>query len=103
INGNASTVLNIASVSGSTTVIACLSAGSCPQFTIQPISPANLQLHILAGDGQILRAGQSPQPILLRVTDSSSPSNYAAGVPVVFSELVVASLGPSPCTPAEGV
>jgi hypothetical protein len=102
-NGSASTTLNIAAVNGSTTVVACLSAGVCPQFTVQAIAPANLQLHVLAGDNQILTAGQSPQPLLLRVTDSATPNNYAAGVPVTISELVVASLGPATCTLAEGV
>jgi hypothetical protein len=101
--GTANTLLNIAAVGGSTTVVACLSAGACPQFTIQAIAPTNLHLHLLAGDSQILRAGQLPQPILLRVTDSASPSNYAAAVPVAVSEIVVARLGSSTCTPAEGV
>jgi hypothetical protein len=103
VNGSANTVLNISAVSGSTTVVACLSAGACPQFTIQAIAPTNLKLHLIAGDAQILRAGQSSQPIVLRVTDSASPSNYAAAVPVAISEVVMASLGSSTCTPAEGV
>ena len=43
------------------------------------------------------------QAIVLRVTDSASPSNYAAGVPVAISELVLASLGPPDCSPVDGV
>lgn len=103
-NGNASINFSIGTIGGSTTVVACLaSGGTCPQFLIQPVLSSNLRLRMISGEDQILLSGQSAQPIVMRVTDSSSPANYVAGAAVVFSQIVMPETRASTCSASEGV
>ena len=101
-SGNATVNLNIGNVTGSTTVVACLATGTCPQFSIQAVAPSNLQLRMIAGGAQILMAGQPSQPVVLRVTDSAVPSNYVCGVPVTITQIVTPNSALSTCIASQG-
>jgi hypothetical protein len=52
-----------------------------------PLAQQNLQQ--IAGAGQITTAGQAFQPVVIRVTDSSSPPNSVLGAPVNFLTTVL--------------
>ncbi|MCU1286505.1 MAG: putative lipoprotein [Acidobacteriales bacterium] len=89
-----------------TTVIerACPPVGAaCVDFVLQPVTPSNIKIKKISGDDQLLLVGQTPQPILLRVTDSSTPANPVGNVPATISGVVYRAAGPPDCSPSDGV
>jgi hypothetical protein len=83
-NGYASTLLEISSMAGDLLVSACVGPGNSPclNFSGTSIAASVLQLQAVAGSPQVVMAGQVLQPVVVRVTDSSTPPNpvLAAGV-----------------------
>jgi IPT/TIG domain len=76
-SGYASTVVEISSMAGDLLVSACVSPGNSPclNFSGTSVPASVLQLQAVAGSPQIVTAGQALQPVVIRVTDSSSPPN----------------------------
>jgi hypothetical protein len=60
----------------------------CQIFSATAVPPAMLQLQPVGGGVQILPAGQSFQPVIVRVTDSAIPSHPVLGANVSFQTVV---------------
>lgn len=84
--GTANTQVNINHLSSDVIVNACLAPDNtiCRFLRITYVPAAYLQLGKIAGDNQTITVGQSFSAIRVRVTDSSSPPNPIAAVPVQF-------------------
>ena len=60
----------------------------CQTISANAVSPALLNLQEVAGAGQVI-AGQTFQPLTVRVTDSSTPPNPILGASVIFSSTLM--------------
>ena len=60
----------------------------CQIFGANVVPASSLQVQAVAGTLQIVPAGQSFQPVMVRVTDSSSPPNPVLGSSVLFLSYV---------------
>lgn len=90
INGFASVNLQVNSIASGIQVSVCAAPNNSPcqvfNATVVPIS--SLQIQSVAGALQIVPGGQSFQPVLVRVTDSSNPPNPVLGASVLFQSYV---------------
>jgi hypothetical protein len=85
-SGYASTGLEVASMAGDVQVSACVGSGNSPclSFYGTSVAASVLQLQAVAGSPQVVAAGQILQPVVVRVTDSSTPANPVLGASVAF-------------------
>lgn len=97
-SGYASTTLHLAALGGDIQVSACVAPDNvpCQIFSGTAVPASALQVQAVAGGQQAIAAGQNFQPMIVRVTDSSSPPNPVFGANVVFQSVV--SL-PAPASP----
>jgi hypothetical protein len=103
-SGIATSTLTKSNATSILVVTACPPLGTaCVTFTVQPVPLSNVQIQKTSGDGQLLLVGQNPQPIVLRVTDTSSPPNPVASVPVSISGVVYRAPATPDCTLSDGV
>jgi hypothetical protein len=93
-SGNATVSLSVTQFSALTQVSACLAPANAPCVTIfanpVPLSQQNLQQ--IAGAGQV-STGSPFQPVVVQVTDSSSPPNPVVAAPVTFQTTVLRPTG----------
>jgi hypothetical protein len=84
-NGYASVTLNVNQVSAALRVSACVAPGNapCSLFYANVIPLAQQVLEPISGGGQISN-GQVFQPVVVRVTDSSTPPNPVMAAPINF-------------------
>jgi hypothetical protein len=68
----------------------------CAATYITPVPASQQNLQSVAGESQIIPQGQSFQPIIVRVTDSSSPPNPVLGATVTFENIVERPASDSP-------
>jgi hypothetical protein len=54
-------------------------------LTVSKVALANLQLHAVAGSGQMVGVGRPFQPVVVRVTDSAPTPNPVGGATVTFA------------------
>ena len=89
-NGYAAVTLQLNSLAAAVQVSICVEPNNSPcqvfNATLVPVS--SLQLQPVAGSLQIAASGQSFQPVLARVIDSSSPPNPVLGAGVLFQTYV---------------
>jgi hypothetical protein len=85
-NGYANTTVQIANMSGDVRVNACVAPANtvCALLTIARVALANLKMSVVSGSAQMVGVGQPFHPVVVRVTDSSSPSNAVQGATVNF-------------------
>jgi hypothetical protein len=85
--GYASTTVHIANQNADVQVTACVAPHNapCQTFTMFATPASNWTLETVSGSNQVMPVGQSFQPLVLRVTDGSSPSNPVIGVNLVFN------------------
>jgi hypothetical protein len=97
-NGYAHTILHLAALGGDVQVSACAAPGNvpCQIFSGTAVPASVLQLQPVSGGQQAVAASQDFQPVIARVTDSSTPPNAVFGANVVFQSVV--SL-PAPASP----
>ena len=97
--GYATLALSLTQFTALVQVSACAAPSNAPCQTIyaNPVPAAQMQLQSVAGAGQIT-TGQGFQPVIVRVTDSSSPPNPVLAAPVSFQTTVFRPIG----TPAGG-
>jgi hypothetical protein len=90
VNGYASTTLALTAIAGDVQVSACVGPGNAPCVTFYGTAVPNsgLQLQAVAGTAQVVAVGQALQPVVVRVTDLSTPPNAVAGASVVFQSTV---------------
>jgi hypothetical protein len=98
--GYAAVILNLTQLASLVVVSACVSPANapCQIFYGNVVPAAQQQLQSVAGAGQV-STGQAFQPVVVRVTDSSSPPNPVAGATVTFQTTV---LRPAAISPAGG-
>jgi hypothetical protein len=86
-SGFATVSANITNQNADVQVIACVAPNNAPCQTFTLFStPASLwKLETVTGSSQFVLTGQAFQPLVMRVTDSSSADNPVMGVNVVFN------------------
>jgi hypothetical protein len=100
-NGDANTTLEISSIAGDVQVSACVGPNNvpCQIFYGTAVPASGLQLQPVAGVAQIAVTGQSLQPIVVRVSDFSTPPNPVLGGSVAFQWSVELPSGNPPSIP----
>lgn len=83
--GYASVTLNVTQVNAALRVSACVAPGNapCSLFYANVVPLAQQVLQPISGSGQI-STGQAFQPVVVRVTDSSTPPNPVMAAPINF-------------------
>jgi len=101
-NGNASVTLSVTQIAALVQISACLAPSNVPCQSIYatPVPLAQQQLQPVAGAAQV-STGEAFQPVVVRVTDSSSPPNPVLAAPVLFQTTVLRP-GGSPPAPGNG-
>jgi len=97
-SGYATVTLTLTNLTLSVQVSACVAPTNnpCQAFYGTPV-PASLQnLQTVAGAAQVIRLGAAFQPVILRVTDSSSPPAPVLGASVTFQTMVLRPIGDAP-------
>jgi hypothetical protein len=94
-SGYATVNLTLAQFAATVQVNACVPSGPCAPIYANPVPLAQQILQPVAGENQIVALGQAFQPIIVRVTDSSSPPNPVLGASVAFENIVERSEGNS--------
>jgi hypothetical protein len=96
-NGYAAVTLSVAQITASVQVSACVAPSntSCATFYANSVPLSQQQLEPVAGAGQV-STGQAFQPVVVRVTDSSSPPNPVLAAPVLFQSMVMRPGGSPP-------
>lgn len=89
-NGNASVNLQVNSLSASVRVTVCVGPNSspCQLFNATMVQTSSLQLQPVSGVLQLVAAGQTFQPVSVRVTDSSAPPHPVLGATVAFLDYI---------------
>ncbi len=95
-NGYATVNLTVTQIAAPAQLTACVAPGNVPCQTIyaSPVPVANQRLQPVAGSGQI-STGQAFQPVIVRVTDFSSPPNSVIAANVSFLSTVLRPGGTS--------
>jgi hypothetical protein len=100
--GYATTTLAVSQFSSLVQMTACVAPANTPCQTVyaNPVAASQLRLQPIAGAGQIT-TGSTFQPVIARVTDSSSPANAVLGAPVLIQTTVLRPVNTPPAG-AEG-
>ncbi len=85
-HGYASTSLQLSNFASEVDGNACVGPNSAPclGFHVFSVASSVLQLQAVAGNSQVVSAGQAFQPVVMRVTDSSTPANPVFGASLTF-------------------
>jgi hypothetical protein len=96
-SGYATVNLTLSQFAATVQVNACVAPSNapCTPTYANPVPLAQQNLQPVAGENQIVALGQAFQPIIVRVTDSSSPPNPVLGASVAFENIVERSEGNS--------
>jgi hypothetical protein len=96
-NGYATATLTVTQISALVQVSACMAAANtrCATFCVNPISIAQQRVQPISGAGQISTTAPF-QPVVVRVTDLSSPPNPIIAAPVAFQVIVLRPGGSAP-------
>jgi hypothetical protein len=88
--GYATTTLQLSNFSTEVDGNACVGANNnpCLGFHAFPVPASSLRLQAVAGDLQLIAVGSAFQPVVVRVTDTSTPPNPVLGVSVLFQSLL---------------
>jgi hypothetical protein len=95
--GYATATLSLTQIASLVQVSACVAPANAPCKTIyaNAVPLSQLQLHPVSGAGQVT-TNQTFQPVVVRVTDSSSPPNSVLAAPVSFQTTVWRPIGTPP-------
>jgi hypothetical protein len=90
-NGYVTTTVQITNMSGDVRANACVAPANtvCALLTLTKVALPNLKLSTVSGNAQMVGVGQAFQPVVVRVTDSSSPWNPVQGASVSFSMMTM--------------
>jgi len=90
VAGNTGVILQVNSFSAPVQVNVCVAPPSsvCRTFSTTVVPTSSLQLQAVAGTLQVVPPGQSFQPAVVRVVDSSSPPDAVLGASVRFVSYV---------------
>jgi hypothetical protein len=100
-SGFATTTLTVTQLSSQVQVSACVAPSNspCQAFYATPVPLAQQNLQPVSGGGQV-STGAAFQPVVVRVTDSSSPPNPVIAAGVSFQTTVLRPVGTSSGRPA---
>ena len=91
-NGFATSTLQISSLAGDLQVSACVQNqpvdSPCLIFNATAVPSSALRLQPVAGSLQVIVAGQSFQPVSVKVTDQAIPAHPVLGASVAFQSLI---------------
>lgn len=89
-NGYASVTLSVTQFTAQIHLTACVAPANapCQSIYVVPVPASQWQLWLVSGAGQV-STGQAFEPIVVRVTDSSSPPNAVLGAPLTFLTTVL--------------
>lgn len=103
-NGYATTTLHVTALGGDVQVSACAEPGDAPcdllKGTAVPASQMNVQA--VSGNLQMVNAGQSFQPVVVRVTDQAAVPDLVRGAGVAFQWLTMRPDNDAPMEPGGG-
>jgi IPT/TIG domain-containing protein len=95
-NGNALVTLTLTNFTANVQLTACVAGGSpCATVYGNAVASAQLNLQAVSGAGQVV-AGSPFQPLIVRVTDSSTPPNPVLAASVLFQSTVLRMAGGNP-------
>ena len=95
-SGYATVMLSLTQFATMFRVVACVAnTATCQTFVGTPVAASALRLLPVAGGGQV-STGAAFQPVIVRVTDSSSPPNPVLGAAVTFLTTVLRPGGTAP-------
>jgi hypothetical protein len=96
-SGYATVTLSVTQMAALVQVSACVAPGNAPCQTVyaNPVPASQQQLLPVSGSRQV-STGQAFQPIVVRVTDFSSPPNPVIAAPVLFQTTVIRPGGAPP-------
>jgi hypothetical protein len=88
--GYASSTLQLSNFSSEVDGSACVGANNnpCQNFHVFPVAISGLRLQPIAGNPQVILVGETLQPVVVQVTDTSSPPNPVLGASVLFQALI---------------
>jgi hypothetical protein len=103
-NGYAQSTLQISQMTGDVQVSACIGPNNspCQTFYGTAVPGSGLQIQPIAGVAQIATVGQTLQPVVVRVSDLSSPPNPVMGASVLVQWNVELPAGSPPPNPEGG-
>ncbi len=86
-SGFATVTANLANPAGTVQVSGCVAPNNapCQTFTLFTTPSSLWKLETVSGSVQVVSAGQSFQPLIVRVTDGSAAANPVMGVSVIFT------------------
>lgn len=89
-SGIATTTLQIRNMAGDVRVSACVAPNNnpCSTLYVSRVLLSALAMQTISGNSQMISVGQAFQPVVVRVTDASSPPNPVQAASVKFSSLV---------------
>ncbi len=94
--GYASVMLTLTNFTANVQLTACVAGGSpCATVYGNAVAPSQLNLQPVSGAGQVV-TGSPFQPLVVRVTDSSSPPNPVLAASVFFQSTVLRAAGDNP-------
>jgi hypothetical protein len=95
--GYATVTLSLKQLAAAVQVSACVAPGNapCQMFYVNPVPLSQVNLQSVAGAGQV-STGAAFQPVIVRVTDSSSPPNPVLAAAVAFQTTVLRPGGSPP-------
>jgi hypothetical protein len=89
-HGYASTSLEVSNFATEVDGNACVGPNynPCLGFYVFPVASSALRVQAVAGNPQVVAVGQSFQPVVVRVIDTSAPPNPVLGASVLFQSLL---------------
>jgi hypothetical protein len=96
-SGYATVALTLTNFTGSVELSACVAqqGGPCQTISGNAVSATMMNLQAVAGADQVV-TGQAFQPLIVRVTDSSTTPNPVLGATVTFQSAVLRPAGDNP-------
>jgi len=97
-SGYATVTLALTNFALSVQVSVCVAPANnpCQAFYGTPVPPSLQNLQRVAGAAQVVKLGTVFQPVIVRVTDSSSPPVPVLGASVTFQTMVLRPIGDAP-------
>src|SRR5581483_8980127 len=103
-NGYAATTLRVTALAGDVQVSACAEPGDAPCDLLKgtAVPASQLKVQAVSGNLQMINAGQSFQPVVVRITDLAAVPDLVRGANVLFQWLNMRSDDDAPVEPPGG-
>jgi hypothetical protein len=90
LSGIASNSVHLANLGGGVLISACVMPGNvpCQNFSVTAVPASTQSLQAVSGTRQALASGQTLRPVVVRVTDVTSPPHPVIGATVAVQDIV---------------